>query len=186
MEGLTILTNHIFAAETGAKSAGGIAALGVDAKALVLQIVTFVIVFLILKKFAFHKIIAALAQRQETINKGVELGEEMERRKKRFDEEAAKIMHKAREEADRVISAGHQEAGALLKQAEADGARKIDALLADAHAKIEDETRRARVQLEGEVAVLVAEATERIIGEKLSAEKDASLIKRAIQGVRGV
>jgi hypothetical protein len=41
-----------FAAEEG-----GIAALGVDGKALVLQIITFVLVFWLLKKFAMPKIV---------------------------------------------------------------------------------------------------------------------------------
>ena len=43
-------------------------------------------------------------------------------------------------------------------------------------------TARARKQLEGELAGLVADATEAVIDEKIDAKKDAQLIERALKG----
>lgn len=172
------VTSHTFA-----EGSSGIAALGVDVKALVLQIVTFVIVFLLLKKFAFSKIVATLEERRRTIDDGVKLGREMADEKAKLESQIADIMRKAREQADGIITAGHQEASELIKKAEDDAMRRVDTMLAEGQAKITDELARARKGLEKEMLALISEATEAIIGEKLDAKKDAKLIERTLQKV---
>jgi len=169
-----------FAAVEEAAQEGGLAVLGINPLALLLQLVTFVLLFFILKRFAFKAIIKMLEERRSTIDKGVDLGREMEVEKQQLDERVDKVLHQARADADKVIAASHQEAGGIIREAEAVSARKTDALLADAHAKIEEEIERARTGLEKEMLALVAEATEVLIGEKLDAKKDAGLIEQVL------
>lgn len=166
-----------FAAEGG----GGIAVLGVDLKSLILQIVSFVLLYWLLKKFAFAKIISALDERRRTIDQGVELGLKLAEEKDRLDTQVEKLLNKARLEADNIIVAGRQDVSAMLKEAETAASKKTDAMLADAQARIEDDILRARRKLEQETLALVAEATEVIIGEKLDAQKDSALIERALK-----
>jgi len=172
-----------FAAENGGSS-GGIGALGVDLKALVLQALTFLLVFWLLKRFALGKIVQTLEERRKTIDQGVELGRRMAEEKARLDEEVEKVLHKARMEADKIITAGHLEAGVFLKEAADAAARKTDAMLADAHDRIEDDIARARTRLEQEVLHWVAEATEVVLHEKVDTDKDQELIKRALSEVK--
>ncbi len=176
-------TSHIFAEGSG-ESTGGIAALGLDVKALLLQIATFVIVFWLLKKFALSKIVAMLEKRQETIDSGVTLGMEMQKAKEELDVKTEQTLRAARTEADKIISTGHQEVRDMLKEAEASAARKTAVLLADAQAKIEEDMIRARKQLEKDMLELVAEAAEVVIGEKLDNQKDTRLIEHALSGDR--
>ena len=172
-----------FASEAAEKK-GGIGALGVDGKALVLQIITFLIVFWLLKKFAFSKIITTLDERRNTIDQGVELGIQMAAEKEKLSQEIEKVLQKARVEADKIIAGGHQEASQLIKQTETDALKKTDALLADAKARIDDDIAKARKGLEKEMLSLVAEATEAIIGEKLDNTKDTMLIEKTLRGVK--
>jgi len=174
-----------FAAEAAEKK-GGIGALGVDGKALVLQIITFLIVFWLLKKFAFGKIIATLDERRTTIDQGVELGLKMAEEKEKLAEEVDKVLQKARLDADKIIAGGHQEASQLIKQAETEALKKADDLLSDAKARIDDDIIKARQGLEKEMLALVAEATEAIIGEKLDKTKDTLLIEKSLRGVKQV
>lgn len=169
-----------FAAETES----GIAALGVDLKALLLQILTFVIVFLLLKRFALDKIVAALDQRRTTIDQGVELGQEMSRQKQALDQDVQKILQHARLEADKIIASSHNEAAALIKAAEATASHKVEVMLADAHSRIDEDIQHARRGLEKDIIGLVAEATEVLIEEKLDSQKDVSLVQKVLQGVR--
>ncbi len=178
--GAIFLTSHIFAAE----SSGGIAALGVDLKDLILQIATFVIVFWLLKKFALEKIITTLDERRKTIDQGVKLGQKMAAEKDRLDAEVEKQLQKARLAADKIIADGHHEAGEIAKAAEQAASRKTDAMLADAHARIEDDIKRARKQLEQDVLELVAEATEAVTREKLDTKKDNALIEKFLSEVK--
>src|SRR5688572_23203284 len=87
-----------------AEEATGLAALGVSAEAFIVQLVTFVFVFLLLKKFAFKPIGNVLEKRRQTIDDGVRLGQKLERQREKMDQEAAKITREARHEADRIIA----------------------------------------------------------------------------------
>ncbi len=172
-----------FGAE-GAAEEGGLAVLGLDPLAFVLQLLTFVILFFVLKRFAMSKIVGLLEERQRTIDKGVDLGREMEAQKQHLDEKVKEILHEARLGADKIIAAGKQESAEIIKTAEATATHKADAMLADAEARISQDIERARRELEKEMVSLVREATEALIGEKLDAQKDASLIQQMLRKVR--
>ena len=179
-----MVTVFIGASRVFADSSGGIAALGVDLKALILQIITFLIVFWLLKRFALTKIVQALEERRQKIDEGVTLGREMEAEKAKLDERLKAKLREARQEADKIIAQARQEASENLKAAEATAARKADALIADAKARLEDDMKRARGQLEQDILSLVADTTEVVIGEKLDTAKDNALIERALEKVK--
>lgn len=170
-------------ANTGGESSG-IAALGIDPLAILAQAATFLVLFLIIKKFALDKIFQTLEQRREKINDGVELGLEMELEKQKLEEDIKAQLHKTRQEADKIVAAAHAESGVIIKEAEAKAAEKVDAMLRDAHNRIDEDIKRARQDLEKDVLALVADATEVIIEEKLDAKRDASLIGRALGRLR--
>lgn len=171
----------IFAVEG---SEGGIGALGVNLKSLILQIATFILVFLLLKKFALDKIVKTLDERKQTIDQGVELGQKLAEEKQRLDTEVEKVLQKAREQADKIIEGGRTEVAALLKAAEESATKKANNIINEAQAHITEEIARARKQLERETVELVAEATEAVIDEKLDLKKDQSLIEKALQEAR--
>lgn len=169
---------------TAAEEKTGFALLGIDPKAIILQAGTFLILFLLIKKFALKGIVETLEQRRKTIDKGVELGVAMEKKKGQFDEELKQLHHEAREQADLIIAGANKEASDIIKAGEASATKKVDQMLKDAQARIDREMNKARQDLRKEMLGLVAEATEVIIDEKLDAKKDASLIERALTRMR--
>jgi len=168
---------YIAAAESGES---GI--LGLSASAFIIQIVTFIFVFALLKKFAFDRIVKILDERHKTIEDGVRMGMHMEQEKVAFDEKVAKTLRDARAEADDIIAAAQKESREVVREAEKSGQRKADAMIADAEARIEEDTKHARDKLEKELIGLVSEATETVVGEKVDARKDAELVKKAMKG----
>lgn len=171
-------------ASEAAAEKSGIAVLGIDPKAIILQAGTFLILFLIIKKFALSGIVDTLEKRRQTIDKGVALGLAMEKKKTEFDEELKKLQREARGQADTIIAEANKEAGKIIKAGEASASVKVDQMLQDANARIEREMNQARQALKQDMLNLVADATEVIIEEKLDAKKDASLIDRALGRLR--
>jgi F-type H+-transporting ATPase subunit b len=171
----------LFASETTEK-ASGLGALGVSLSAFLIQLVTFVLVFILLKKLAFNRVSVMLEKRRKTIDDGVRLGQKLEKEKEKLDDEVAKVMREARHEADKIIATGHKEAREVLREAEKSAQRKSDAMFADAQARIEEESRQAKRKLEKDIVGLVSEATETIVHEKVDSKKDAELIDKAIKG----
>lgn len=160
----------------------GIGALGVDGKALVIQLVSFVLAFLVLKKWAFGPIVKLMDQRRTTIEQGVTLGEQMKKDKVALEAKVAEALATARQEADGIIAQAQESGRQAVREAEDKAREKAAGILKEAEERIATDTQRARKKLEGELVSLVSEATEAIIGEKVDAKKDAQLIDRALKG----
>ena len=175
-----MLTNlPILAAES---SESGLAALGVDPKAFLIQLITFILVFLVLKRYAFKPILKTLHERREIIEGGVKLGEQMKKEQAQMEQKVSDALHKARQEADAIIGGAQESSRQAIREAEDKARDKAAGILKDADARIVQDTARARQQLEGELVGLISEATEAIIEEKVDAKKDAALIERALKG----
>jgi F-type H+-transporting ATPase subunit b len=165
-----------------ADSSSGIGALGIDGKAFVIQLITFLLAFLVLKRYAFGPIIKVMNARRETIEQGVKLGEQMRKDQAELEDKVAKALQAARQEADTII-AGAQDIGRqTVREAEDTAREKAAGVLKDAESRIVQDTARARQALEKELVGLISDATEAIIDEKVDAKKDAELIKRALKG----
>lgn len=165
-----------------AEESSGIGALGVDGKAFLIQLLTFLLALWVLQRFAFKPIMKVMDERRETIEKGVNLGDEMKKERAELEAEVSKQLKKARAQADEIIAGAEETAREAAAASEAKTQAKADAILKEAESRIVQETTRARKKLEGELVGLVAEATEAIIDEKVDARKDAQLIDKALKG----
>ena len=156
--------------------------LGLNGGAFVIQFVTFIFVFALLKKFAFNRIVKMLDERHKTIDDGVRMGVRMEQEKAKLDEDLAKVMRDARHEADEIIAAAHKDSREVLREAEKSGQRKAESIISEAEVRIEEDAKHARDKLEKELVGLVSEATETIVGEKVDAKRDADIVAKAMKG----
>lgn len=165
-----------------ADSSSGLGALGVNGQAFVIQLVTFVLAYLVLRRWAFGPIIKVLRERRETIEQGVKLGEDMKKEKAELEAQTEEILHRARQQADGIIAAAQDSGRQAIREAEDKARDKAAGILQSAEEQLTQDTARARQALEKELVGLVADATEAIIEEKVDARKDAQLIERALKG----
>ncbi len=170
----------LFAAEA-ADSGSPLAALGVDGKSLIFQLITFVLVFLILKKFAFKPITKMLVERRRVIADGILLGEQMEQEKANLDIKSNTVIREARHEADKIIAIAHKESRELIMAAEKDAKVKVEAIIKDADARIGEDADRARRAVEKDIIGLVSEATEAVVHEKVDSKKDSAVIDKVLK-----
>ncbi len=164
-----------------ADSSSGIGALGIDGKALIIQLVTFLLAFWVLKRYAFTPIVKLMDERRSTIESGVRLGEKMQKDEAAMAAKVEKTLHEARQQADGIISGAQETGRQSIREAEEKAHSKAAGILKDAEARIVQETARARTGLERELVGLISDATEAIIHEKVDAKKDTQLIERALK-----
>lgn len=163
-------------------SSSGLGALGVDPKALVVQLITFVLALWVLKRYAFKPINKVLLERRELIASGVKLGEDMHKEKAKLDSKVNATLNDARTQADGIVAAAQDAARDTVREAETKAREKADAILVEAKLRTTQDVARARKQLERELVGLISDATEAIIDEKVDAKKDAALIDKALKG----
>jgi F-type H+-transporting ATPase subunit b len=165
-----------------AESSSGLGALGVDGKDFFVQLLTFVLAYFVLRRYAFAPILKVLQERRDTIESGVKLGEDMQKERAKLDDTIAETLADTRKQADSIIASAQDSARQAIRDAEAKAKEKADGIIAAAEDRIAQDTARARQQLEKELVGLISDATEAIIGEKVDAKKDAALIDRALKG----
>jgi F-type H+-transporting ATPase subunit b len=163
-------------------SSSGIGALGINLSSFLIQLGTFVIAFLVLRKWAFKPILEVLNRRRETIEQGVALGEKMQKEQAELERKVADTLRDARLQADKIIAEAGERGRQAIAEAEAKAKDKAEAIISTAEDRIDQDIKLARTKLEKEVAGLVADATEVIINEKVDTKKDAALIDRALRG----
>ncbi|HEV2402825.1 MAG TPA: F0F1 ATP synthase subunit B [Candidatus Saccharimonadales bacterium] len=154
--------------------------LGLSVQSFAIQLVTFLIVLLALRQWAFKPILKVLNERREVINSGITLGEKMRAQEASLEEKVSRELHKARQEADKIVSTAQYEARETVTAAEETARGRSEALLTEAKNQAVQQIQRERVKLEKELVGLVSEVSEAIIGEKVDAQKDAALIDKAL------
>lgn len=168
----------------GSEASAGIGALGVDGKAFVIQLITFVLAFFVLKKWAFGPIIRMMDERRRTIESGVSLGEKMRKDQAEMEAKVDAKLHEARQKADEIIASAEETSRQVVRDGEEKAKSKAASIIKEGKARVETEATISRKKLESELVGLVAEATEVILGEKVDAKKDGELIDKAIKGAK--
>lgn len=175
---LNILT--VLAATEGAESQG-IAALGLSPLAILAQGFTFLVFFLLVKKFALGKIVDTIETRRKTIEESLDKAEELNKQNEEAEKRVNELLGEARKESEDIINKSREEAGAIIADAENAAAQKAEKIIADGKLQIEAEVIKAREALKKETLELVAEATSTLLEEKVDAKKNEALIKKALR-----
>lgn len=175
------ILSNVAEASAKAEEAGGLAALGLDVKSFLFQLITFVLLLLILRKWAFPVLVKTLEDRRIAVEKSIDQAKHTEAAMQNAEKQIAGMLAEARDDAAELVAAGHREAAKMVEEAETRAAKRAEHIVKEAHVGMEHELAQARKALTLQTAQLVAEATAVILKEKIDAKKDAELISRALQ-----
>lgn len=141
---------------------------GVEPKYLVMQVVSFLILFGVLYKFGIKPTIATMEERNKKISDGLKHAEEMQAKLAAAAEESAQIVRKASLDAQKVIDEARKSAKDFGDKQQAEALQRAADLLAKAQQAIELEHKKMIDQARGEIARLVVVTTERVLAKQLN------------------
>jgi F-type H+-transporting ATPase subunit b len=185
---LTVLAGVASAASEGGHAAAqvteeGSPLLRFDPGVGIWAIVVFVLLLLILKKYAWAPILEALDARETTVRESLEQAAHIQTESARLAQEQARLLAEARAEANAVIQSARESGEALkksLEQAAQDEKRRI---VASASQEIEAQTRAAVAELRKTTAELSIGIAEKLIRQNLDDAKNRALVDQLIQEV---
>jgi F-type H+-transporting ATPase subunit b len=144
---------------------------------VVWTLVTFGLLVIVLKRFAWRPILDTIDQREKTIAGAIESA----RRERAEAEKAAADMRasleKARAEASELIRRNQAEVAAAKGELMTAARKESEALLAQARASIEEERRAAVAELRSQVVDLAIEAAGRILQMQMDDKKQRQLVE---------
>jgi F-type H+-transporting ATPase subunit b len=168
-----------------ADDSSGLGAFNVNLKDFVFQLITFVIVLLVLRKWVVPKIVQTMDTRQATLEKSLSDAKATEEALAKAQDKAEEILSQARGQADEALAQAKDAGADVVAKAETAAAQRAELIVKEAESRLAQERDKLHAQLRAELADLVADATEKIIHEKLDQKRDLSLIERAIKGIAG-
>jgi F-type H+-transporting ATPase subunit b len=145
---------------------------------VIVALVSFLVLFGILAKFAFPPITNMLEKRAATIKESLEKAEETRIEAERLLDEYKAQMAEARQESVKVIEQGRKVAEGIKDEIVAKANEESAAILAKAREEIQAEKRAAIAQLQGSVADISVQVAGKLIGATLKAEDHSALIER--------
>lgn len=150
--------------------------MNLDIQQILTQIVAFLILLVILRRFAWRPILTLLDERRDRIAKGLK---DIEESKARL--EALKVDYEAKiraieDEARQKIASAVREGKEIASQIREESRQKAQELLKRMRENLEIEMIKAKVELKDEIARLVIETAEKVVGKTLSEDRHKELV----------
>jgi len=153
---------------------------------ILVSLVSFLVLFTVLWKYAFPPITGMLEKRAETIRVGLERAESARIEAERLLEEYKQTMAEARKEAGAILQQAKQAGEATRVEAVAKTQAEIDSMVVKARESIEGERRAAIASLQASVADLSIAVAGKIIGSELSIDDHLSVIEKYVSEAGGL
>ena len=132
---------------------------------MIWTLVTFVLLLFILKKVAWKPILTALDQRETAIKESLEKAEKAKEEAQRILYENQASLSKAEEESRKIVEQGRVYAEKLKEQMLKDSKEQAQKILSEATAEIDRKKEAAFGELKSQIADLVIQTTEKVLGE---------------------
>lgn len=162
---------------------GLLASLGIHLELFAAQLVNFTILLLVLWRFAYKPLLKMMDARSQKIEAGLKNAEEAKTLRERAAIEHAKALAKAEEEVRGLIESAHQEAQRLREESLQETRAEIEKQVQGARERLEAERAAMMQSLKKDVVTLVIQASEQVLGERLTAETDEAYIQRVIKSL---
>jgi F-type H+-transporting ATPase subunit b len=157
--------------------------LGIDFRVVLVQMFGFAILYLIVRRYLFPQIRAALDARQQEIAAGLKSAEDARAEAARLAQDRDQIIAQAREEGRAVVQKAVQEAQATRERMLAEAQVEREALVERGRTILEIERTQAVAALRNEVSDLALRAASRAIREAMDENAHRQAIDAFIASV---
>ena len=154
--------------EAAHESGGIVEQFGLEPKYVVMQVISFLILFGVLYYFGIKPTIATMEERNKKISDGLKHAEEMQAKLAAAQQESAAIIKAAGAEAQKSIDEARKAAKEFADKQQAEAVQRSADMLAKAQQAIELEHKKMIDQARGEIARLVVKTTEQVLAKKLT------------------
>ena len=146
-------------------------------------LIVFVILLLILKKFAWAPILEALDAREKTVQDSLDQAARIQAESAKLAQEQARLLAESRAQANQILQNAREAGEALKKSLETAAQEEKQRILASATTEIEAQKRAAVSELRKTTAELSIGIAGKLIRQNLDDAKNRALVDQLIQEV---
>lgn len=134
---------------------------------LIWTLLAFLVVFLVLKKFAWPAIVGGLRKREENIAESLATAEKIKAEMAQMKNENESILASAREERAKLLKEARETKDRIISEAKEQAKAEANKILADTQASINAQKMAALTEVKNQVGKLVIEVSEKVLRKEL-------------------
>lgn len=154
---------------------------GFEPRLLVAQIVNFLIVLYVLRRFLYKPVLDMLKKRQKIIEEGLKNAEDARLRLEKATEEEKAMLKQAQKEAVRIIDGAKKQASELLQRNEEVTKKQTEKMIQDAKSQIQQESEKIQQRLSEYTSNLAVHFLKKSISDLFSEKDQKEILNRALK-----
>ena len=155
--------------------------LGIFWRLLIAQLINFIALFLILKKFLYRPVLNILKKRQQKIEQSVKDAEEIKKRLAQAEEDYNRIITKANKQSLEIVEKAHEQAAKKEEKMISKAKNEIALIIDDEKAKLQTEKVKTVQEIKKEIADLVVASTEKVLEQKMNKHEEGAIIRKIVE-----
>lgn len=159
---------------------------GFDPVMLVAQIVNFLIIFYLLKRFLYKPVFEILKKRQDTIADSLRQAEEIKVTLEKTIEEEKKILLKAQSEGKKIVDDARLQASQTAKEIEENTKKQTEKMILEAKQQIEYESKEIERQISEKVSILASDMLTKALEGVFNAKEQKQILDRSLKQIKKV
>lgn len=148
------------------------------------QIVNFLIIFVLLKKFLYPSIVRTLEDRKTKIAKGLADAQAAAKLMEDVTAKEEEILKKAQLHAASLIDDAKKQQAELMRQSEADTQKRVEKMLSDAKEQIKFESLQAEKRLEGHISRIAIDFLKQSVETMFGPDEQELILKNALKKMK--
>ena len=150
-----------------------------------ISLLIFIIVFLILKKFAWKPILSTLKEREDSITDSIATAERVKEEMAQMKAEHEHVLAEAKAERSLILKEAKEAKEKIISEAKAQAQAEAKKIIQDASVAIENQKMAALTDVKNQVGTLVIEVAEKVLRKELSDKQNQdAYIKQLAQEIR--
>jgi len=158
-----------------------VSGLGISVPTLITQVVTFIILLVLLRVFAYKPIMRMLDERSRRVKESMEQAESLKEQSARGEEELKKQLEAASREGQERITRAVRAGEEVKQKAQEDAKKEAENLIVRARSEIQRERDDAISEVRREFADLTVLAAGKVIEKSLDKEEHRELIDKVLE-----
>ena len=169
----------IVLANLGDPAQGIVETFGIDWPMLIAQAINFLIVAIVIWKFAFKNVLSTIKEREKQISDSLKNADRIKLELEETEKQQQQTLQDASLEAKKTISSAQEQAKALIESQKDDARKQAEEIIAKAKVAMEQERERVLLEAREEIASLVVLTATKVLSKDLSEEEKEKFSSQA-------
>lgn len=156
---------------------------GINPILLLAQVVNFLVLLFILKKFLYKPILKVLGERKQKIEDSLKNAEEIEKRLLETQQESEKVLAKTSAQAQKLMDDTKKELELFREEMRQNAKQEAERIIKEGQESAQAEALRMKQEIMSKMAEIVAVGMEKITGKILNKKEQKDIIEKEVRNL---